>query len=67
MNQYSNKEKNISPPDYDLMWTTIEKEAHKRRVNLNSSQKPAGYRAKAIPISIIFTFSYLLLFLYSPV
>lgn len=49
------------------MWTTIEKEAHKRRVNLNSSQKPAGYRAKAIPISIIFTFSYLLLFLYSPV
>ncbi|MEK4274023.1 DUF4179 domain-containing protein [Paenibacillus sp. FSL R7-0026] len=56
MNQYSNKEKNISPPDYDLMWTTIEKEAHKRRVNLNSSQKPAGYRAKAIPISIIFTF-----------
>ncbi|CAM4384602.1 DUF4179 domain-containing protein [Paenibacillus xylanexedens] len=56
MNQYSNKEKNISPPDYDLMWTTIEKEAHKRRVNLNSSQKSAGYRAKAIPISIIFTF-----------
>ncbi|MBT2282675.1 DUF4179 domain-containing protein [Paenibacillus polymyxa] len=56
MNQYSNKEKNISHPDYDLMWTTIEKEAHKRRVNLQSSQKLSGYRAKAIPISIIFTF-----------
>jgi len=56
MNQYSNKEKNISHLDYDLMWTTIEKEAHKRRVNLKSSQKPTGYRAKAIPMSIIFTF-----------
>ncbi|WP_458126755.1 DUF4179 domain-containing protein [Paenibacillus sp. Z3-2] len=53
MNQYSNKEKGNSHPDYDLMWTNIEKEAHKRRVNLQSSDKPTGYRAKAIPISIL--------------
>ncbi|WP_379139603.1 DUF4179 domain-containing protein [Paenibacillus sp. sgz500992] len=55
MNQYIKKDKNIPLPDYDLMWTAIEKEAYQRQINLQPSQNIPRHRAKVVPISIVFS------------
>ncbi|MEO2203181.1 DUF4179 domain-containing protein [Paenibacillus pabuli] len=55
MNRFIEKVKETPQPDYDLMWTAIEKEAHNRRVNLRTFQKTTRQRGKVIPISIVFS------------
>lgn len=55
MNRFFENVRRTPQPDYDLMWTAIENEAHNRRVNLQTSQKATRQRGKVIPISIVFS------------
>jgi len=54
MNHYAEKKTAIPKPDYDLMWTAVEKEVYKRQLNMQSSQRASKYSKKAVPISIAF-------------
>ncbi|WP_440119612.1 DUF4179 domain-containing protein [Paenibacillus sp. QZ-Y1] len=55
MNRFIENVKSTPKPDYDLMWTAIENEAHNRRDNLQTLQKATRHRGKAIPISVVFS------------
>ncbi|MFC3745588.1 DUF4179 domain-containing protein [Paenibacillus sp. GCM10012306] len=55
MSQYIQKDKHVPQPNYDSMWTAIEKEAHKRQVNLQPPQNTPRNRMKLVPISIAFS------------
>ncbi|WP_128101867.1 DUF4179 domain-containing protein [Paenibacillus sp. DCT19] len=55
MNQYIKKDNDTPQPDYDVMWSAIEKEVHQRKAKTQSSRRGMLHRIKAIPVGIAFS------------